>query len=354
MEPTRYLLILFVALLAASCEKEDPGPKDFDYKVVYVTSNLERDTAWSGENVYVIDMDEFQVEAILNIQAGAILKFRDGASLTVRESGKLNCQGSAEYPVIFTSLYDDSHGGDTNGDGSITSPEAADWTKVLLENESSLFHYCHFLYGGGGKQPTTLEADAVRVQILNCVFAHNTGGIFEGSYYGALDISRATGNSYVLDNGFYNNYLPLTSQIQINLRRGHYFFNPENPSERNTLMGIFLQGDTIHNMNLGETDVPYVFLNPSLKVTNSFGLNDNVIVKMPEGGSITICQEGAMFYTEKVIFTSFKDDFYGGDTNGDGSHSTPEKGDWIGIHDIRFPGHEFYVPGPNIRYAQFP
>jgi len=354
MTAIRYPLIIFIALLSASCGKEGSDQEDFDYKVVYVSSKQETDTSWSGGTVYVIDMDEFEVEAILNIEAGAILKFKEGATMIVRESGKINCLGVSAHPVIFTSLLDDSHGGDTNEDGSATRPAAANWGKILLENESSAFAYCHFFYGGGGTRPTTLEAANVRVQILNCIFAYNTGGMSDGRYYGALDISRASDNSHVLDNGFHNNYMPLTTQTRINLRSGHYFSNPENPSEKNTIMGIFLQGDTDRNINLAETEVPYVFLNPSLHIKHSFGLNDDVIMKMPEDGSITIYQGGAMFYTEKAIITSFKDDLSGGDTNGDGNNSVPAKGDWIGIYDTRFPGEEFYVPGPSIRYAQFP
>ena len=74
---------------------------------------------------YVI-RDEVSVGtgATLTMLSGVVVKFEDGAMLTA--DGSVEALGTASEPVIFTSIYDDAAGGDTNGDGGATSPTSFD------------------------------------------------------------------------------------------------------------------------------------------------------------------------------------------------------------------------------------
>ena len=71
--------------------------------------------------------------ANLSIHPGVILKFSDGRDLWI--NGSLNATGTKSNPIIFTSIKDDSIGGDSNGDGtSVGTP--GDWGGVRFRDTS--------------------------------------------------------------------------------------------------------------------------------------------------------------------------------------------------------------------------
>lgn len=116
---------------------------------------IDHDTVWSKGDVIVVNANKYLGErgikialnATLTINAGAIIKLFPDNFIDVE--GNLIISGTANDLVIITSVKDDSAGGDTNQDGSVTQPTKGDWGKIQITNTGSvIINYASIKYGG--------------------------------------------------------------------------------------------------------------------------------------------------------------------------------------------------------------
>src|SRR3989338_8865719 len=112
-----------------------------------VPQNINSNTKWTVANSPYIVENPVTVGAVLTIEPGVIVKFSPGKYLRV--DGKLVANGTEANKIYFTSLKDDTAGGDTNGDCSATLPAPRDWGYIKINSSlnNSLSHVV-VRYGG--------------------------------------------------------------------------------------------------------------------------------------------------------------------------------------------------------------
>jgi hypothetical protein len=162
---------------------------------VFVTASgmIESDTVFaSPAPIFISSNLSVASGATLTIEPGTILKFAAGAGLKVY--GRLVALGTAANPVIFTSVKDDSAGGDTNGDGAASSPAAGDWAGISFFNPTtaSTLNGVSVRYTTTGLSVGTYNGPTSGYAKLNgAVLEHDKLAIEAGSAYSQIEAHNA-------------------------------------------------------------------------------------------------------------------------------------------------------------------
>jgi parallel beta-helix repeat protein len=318
--------------------------------------------------------------ALLAVEPGVIVKFNAGKNFFVK--GILRAKGIPNYPAYFSSIKDDSAGGDSNGDGSATKPAAKNWSGLRMSAGSSVeLAGTVIRYGNQGiyyYAPKGYYYDSsyfikklsiISSEISNCYHGVYILGardayvrsntIHDNSAFGIMVVH--CDKPVIRDNKIQNNgtsgvnskaveidpkALPnfIGNTISGNIQNGVWIWDaaqkPTDPPSRFSLTGLnsTLFGNTI-----------YILYGTSwVSPKTTFTIQPGSVVKGQAGGLVVrgrLLAQGTQ--SNPITFTSYRDSSLGGNTYG--SQSKPYSSDWAGIRFEQ--GSSGTLAGVRIKHA---
>jgi len=118
------------------------------YDGIFVSdkARFDQNITWQNNFSYILEVnfrDQMRVltGAILTIEPGTVIKMASGAPAVGYEAtiieGGLNAQAPTSTPIVFTSIFDDTFGGDTNCEGGATTPTSDLWRGLYFADSSA-------------------------------------------------------------------------------------------------------------------------------------------------------------------------------------------------------------------------
>jgi len=215
---------------------------------------------WRNTNLpYIVERVTIKSGKIIEVEPGVIIKFLSGDG-RIDVKGNLSAKGIVENKIIFTSIYDDEYGGDTDNNGAATEPAAGHWDNIhfYASSTDSLLNNVMIRYGGW--QNTFLggqfaKGGAIKVENADITIQ---GSVIENNMYAGVELIDSTATientifryqnaSYNYGGGYSAGLLLKNSQI-----------NASSITFENNYYGIFIEiGDCtdLSGMIFGEREM---------------------------------------------------------------------------------------------------
>ncbi len=260
----------------------------------------------------------------LTVAAGQIVKAPYGGENLV-VNGTLSAQGTAANPIIFTSYRDDADGGNTDNDNSGASTgNNGDWGSIQFTSTSTanMLNYVNVLFSGGfGNSAAVIDSGAP--------LTFDNGSIARSNAVGL----RVIGANPTLSGDTFQNNAGAAVSMDLASDPDITGVNLSN----NPINGVELDsGSLTASESWNNPDIVYWMSgNVTVPLGDTLTVAAGQIVKAPYGGENlvvngTLSAQGTA--ANPIIFTSYRDDADGGNTDNDNSGaSTGNNGDWGSI-----------------------
>ncbi len=317
-------------------------------------------TTWTvaGSPYVISGWAWLDITSTLTIDAGVVVKFAPDHfnqrynGLNVSGGGKIIANGTGANPIIFTSYYDDTASGDTNGDGSASAPVAGDWRGIILDADASELSHVEVRYGAniyqsyGGieiKNNSTASLSDVSIKYS----AGSALRLNQPASPSVTNIIIDTCNDYGIYSTIAGSNITITNATISNCADGVAVLSVANTlaftnaTVTNTKPVINLTGSSVSgNATWPKIGSVAYILDNDIGVPTGITLTiaPGVVVKGEYGAypdsrfeiSGRLLAQGTV--DQPIVFTSLRDDTVGGDSNNDGIASAPAAGDWGGLY----------------------
>jgi carboxypeptidase family protein/flagellar hook capping protein FlgD len=314
---TSFLLSILVIFLLHSTESQAVDPLNFaPAKTDTVPGGtISSDTQWPSDLYYISSDLYISEDVTLTIASGAVLKFGSGCHLLVYG-------GLIADNVVFTTWSDDAYEGDSNGDGASTG-YPGQWPGIRFYSTATNGSLSNCLVRYAGSYAVSSSAGIAvtggdhSVDLINVTVehTHSSGDAFNLVAHGTVSgcvarnnlgfgyrvpanrVGELSQNSNTQSSNGYQNFIRVYTGTISNTTTWPNTYNYYVESD------MFVEADAILTVASG--------------TVMKFGNGDHLLVY---GGLIA----------DNVVFTTWSDDAYVGDSNGDGA-SDGYPGQWPGI-----------------------
>jgi len=242
--------------------------------------------------------------------------------------GRIDVQGTADKPVVFTTQEDDAYGfpSDLQQNGASGLNNSGSYF-IFYDESNDLSTIDHAIFRYSPTIPIQLTNSSPK--ILNTTFENLPFSGIQLSGSSAPSINNCTFNNISFP--FSTSLITYPAETTNNVISG------------TTGRAIRITDETLtsdvtlakHDF-AGKTNIPYVFMNYTVGTGSKLTINPGVVCKFMQNGYLHIqnglIAKGGSTTDSTIVFTADRDDFYGGDTYADGDANQPTNNWWKGIY----------------------